>query len=177
VTIRAGICRAALGALAAILVSTAMGAPPAHAQARKECDQEAARVIKIPRLKDVRISDQVCVIAWPQGKNTFKYKAWVHTRWERVGSGKLGKPLDSYNVQVRLEFNPADPDTDIDVRECDLWPPLDEHASGSETCETFISDTYKEIDPAFTGDATIRYDVNGDGKGSRTREMRGTHRV
>lgn len=170
--------RAALGAAAAAaVVAAAVSAQPAQAQSRQECDQDVARVIKIPRQADVRISDQICVIAWPQGDGAFKFKAWVHTRWDRVGRGKAGKPFDSYAVQARLEFNPANPDTDLEVANCDLWPPLKYHASGSVTCDTFPSDTFKEVDPAFTGDATIRYDVNGDGKGARTRELRGTHRV
>jgi hypothetical protein len=78
---------------------------------------------------------------------------------------------------MRLEFNPANPDTNIETAECDYWPPFNRKASGADTCATSVSDTYKEVDSAFTGDATIVYDVDGDGEGSRTREMRGTHRV
>ena len=81
------------------------------------------------------------------------------------------------DVQARLEFNPANPDTDIEVANCDLFPPLNRHATGAETCDTFPSETFREVKPTFTGDATIRYDVNGDGKSSRTLQMRGTHRV
>jgi len=101
----------------------------------------------------------------------------VHTTWTSIGGGKIGKRFEHYHVQARLEFNPANPDTDIEVANCDLFPPLNLDASGSETCDTFASDTFKEVDPAFTADATIRYDVNGDGKRSRTLQLRGTHRV
>jgi hypothetical protein len=179
VTIRATtVRRAALGAAAAVIATTGMSAHPAYSQAaRQECDQDVARVIKIPRQPDVRIANQVCVIAWPQGNGAFKYKAWVHTTWSSIGGGKIGKRFEHYHVQARLEFNPADPDTDIEVANCDLFPPLNRYATGSETCDTFPSKTFKEVDPAFTGDATIRYDVNGDGKGSRRLQMRGTHRV
>lgn len=49
--------------------------------------------------------------------------------------------------------------------------------SGRHTCETPVSDAFTAVDPAFTGDGTVRYDVNGDGRGTFTRDLRGTHRV
>jgi hypothetical protein len=64
-----------------------------------------------------------------------------------------------------------------EVANCDLFPPLIRKATGAVTCDTFPSETFKEVKPAFTGDTTIRYDVNGDGNGSRTLQMRGAHLV
>jgi hypothetical protein len=82
VTIRTALVRrAALGAAAAAIATTGLNPHPAPAQAvRQECDQDVARVIKVPHQPDVRIANQVCVIAWPHGNDAFKYKAWVRTR-------------------------------------------------------------------------------------------------
>jgi hypothetical protein len=166
-----------LAGIGVAAAAAAMSALPAEAQNRQRCEQGAARVIKIPRQPDLRVTEQTCVLAIPQGGDAFKFKAWVHTTWDAVGGGDIDKRFEDYVTQARLEFNPANPDTNLEVRSCNILPMINAAAGGSATCETPVSKTFIEVDPAFTGDGAVVYDVNGDGKGNFVRELRGTPRV
>jgi hypothetical protein len=35
---------------------------------------------------------------FPQGGNVFKFKAWVHTKWDAVGGGNINKRFDGYAI-------------------------------------------------------------------------------
>jgi hypothetical protein len=169
--------RTALLGVAAALIAIAASAHPADAQNRQKCKQGPARIIKIPRQPDIRVSEQTCLIAFPQGGNAFKFKAWVHTKWDAVAGGNIKKRFDGYDIQARLEFNPASPDTDLEVANCNILPMINAAPGGEATCETPVSEAFTEVDPAFTGDGAVTYDVNGDGKRSVTRQLHGTGRV
>jgi hypothetical protein len=160
---------------AAAAVVAAVSAQPAQAQ-NQQCDQGARKLIKIPRAPDVSISHQTCVIAWPQGGSDYRLKAWVHTTFESIGNGRLGKRFEDFTVYARLEANKRGRDTNLKESKCDIAWLLNEARAQSNTCDTAIG-TYGETRPTFTGDGTVIYDVDGDGKGNRKVELRGTQRV
>jgi hypothetical protein len=164
------------GVLAAILAVTAAAvAPPAHAANTQRCHQGGPKVIKLPRQKDVVVTEQTCVIEFPQGNRRAKYKAWVHTTWRPTGKGSIRPKLfEDYNVKVRLEINRSGPDRVLGRRTCKIAHVINGRASGSHTCQTNVVGNFFSDGAPFTGDGSVVYDVDGDGKGNRSFSLRGS---
>jgi hypothetical protein len=162
----------ALPALAAFLV-----AAPAHAANKQRCHTNAPKVIAIPRGADVRVSEQTCVIEFPVGAGRAKYKAWVHTTWRPSGSGGIRpKQFEDYNVTARLELNQSGPDRNLAKRTCKIASRLNRLASGSYTCQTDVEGNFGTAG-RFTGDGSVVYDVDGDGKGNFSWPLTGSPAV
>ena len=151
----------ALPALAAFLVA-------ARARARREAalshqhaqgDQDPARRRRPHNRADLR--DRV-----PVDAGRAKYKAWVYTTWTPTGSGGVRpKQFEDYNVTARLELNHSGPDRDLGKRTCKIAARLNRLASGSYTCQTGVEGNFGTAG-RFTGDGSVIYDVDGDGKGN-----------
>jgi hypothetical protein len=165
------LCAAGLATL-----GLALAAPPAQAATQK-CKFSATRVIKIPKQADLEVRQQTCVIRFPQA-NGSKFKAWVYTTWQRTGSGPiLNKRVEDYIVRARLEFNQPGDDRNIEVAKCNITSAINRRPAGSQTCQTPVSVLFVDGPPEFTGDGTVIYDVNGDGKGNKRWDLDGSPRV
>ena len=161
-------------ALAAL--GLAVAAAPAEAATQK-CKFDTTRVIKIPKQADLEVRQQTCVIRFPQASGS-KFKAWVYTTWQRTGSGPiLRKRVEDYIVNARLEFNRKGKDRNIEVAKCAITASINSRPAGSHTCQTPVSANFVDGSPAFTGDGTNVYDVNGDGKGNKRWDLAGSPRV
>jgi hypothetical protein len=126
------------------------------------------------------VTEQTCVIKFPQGNGLAKYKSWVHTTWAPTGSGRLdGNRFFRYDVHARLEFSRPGRDKTVLHRTCDVSGSIDGIVSGTYTCQTPVSHSFVGGSPerAFTGDGTVVYDVVSDGRPRRTMRLHGTPRV
>jgi hypothetical protein len=154
----------------------AVAATPAEA-ATQRCKFDTTRVIKLPKQADLEVRQQTCVIRFPQ-TNGSKYKAWVYTTWQRTGDGPiLPKRVEDYVVRARLEFNRKGDDDNVEGAKCSVTAAVNNRPAGSHTCETPVSATFHDGPPAFTGDGTVIYDVEGDGKGNKRWDLAGSPRV
>lgn len=169
--------RATLSLAVAALVAPLLLAAPAHARNTQRCHQGAPKVIKLPGQADIRVTEQTCVIKFPVGTDRAKFKAWVYTTWKPAGGGTVRPKLfEDYNVQARLELNQRGADRVLGTRTCKIAATINRAASGSYTCETNVEGNFGTA-PRFTGDGTVVYDVDGDGKGNRRWPLQGSPRV
>jgi hypothetical protein len=169
-----------------VVVAAAAAAAPQAAQARntQRCfpsnTHGVATVIRLPHIADVRVTEQTCVIKFPVGHGLARYKAWVRTTWAPTGSGRVtGERFNHYTVQARLEFRLPGGDRVISHRDCAIANTIDAFVHSSDVCQTPLSRTFVGGNPerAFTGDGKVVYDIEFDGKGSRTMHLHGTPRV
>lgn len=152
-------------------------AAPAQAQNTQRCHQGAPKVIKLPRQADIRVTEQTCVIRFPVGTDRTKYKAWVYTTWRPAGGGVVRPKLfEDYNVQARLELNQRGADRVLGRRTCKIASIINRRASGTHTCQTNVEGNFGTAG-GFTGDGTVVYDVDGDGKGNRSWPLHGSPRA
>jgi hypothetical protein len=152
--------------LAALVALWLAAAAPAHAANEQQCKTNKARVIKLPRGADVRVTEQTCVIKFPVGADRAKYKAWVYTTWGPTGSGGIRpEQFEDYNVTARLELNRPGTDRVLGKRTCRIASAINRVASGAYTCQTNVEGNFGTA-RAFTGDGSVVYDVDGDGKGN-----------
>jgi hypothetical protein len=171
--------------LAVATVAVAAAVPQAaHATNTQRCfpsnTHGAATIIRLPHIADVRVTEQTCVIRFPQGHGLARYKAWVRTTWAPTGAGRLsGDRFHHYTVQARLEFRLSGGDKVIREHDCPIGNSIDGLVSGSNVCQTPLSPTFVGGNPerAFTGDGKVVYDVEFDGKSSRTMQLHGSPRV
>jgi len=151
-----------VAALAALLAAAA----PAHAQNEQRCHTNKAKVIRLPRGADVRVTEQTCIIKFPVGTDRARYKAWVFTSWQPTGSGGIRpKQFEDYNVTARLEINRRGPDRVLGKRTCKIASVINRVATGSHTCQTNVEGNFGTA-RVWTGDGSVVYDVDGDGRGN-----------
>jgi hypothetical protein len=152
--------------MAAAVAAAFLVAAPAHAANEQKCKTNKPRVIKLPRGADIRVTEQTCVIKFPVGADRARYKAWVHTTWGPTGGGGIRpKQFEDYNVTARLEINRRGPDRVLGKRTCKIASVINRVASGSHTCQTNVEGNFGTA-RVWTGDGSVVYDVDGDGKGN-----------
>jgi hypothetical protein len=132
--------------------------------ATQRCHTNPPKVIKIPKGADVRVTEQTCVIEFPEDARRAKYKAWVYTTWRPVGGGGVRpKQFEDYDVTARLELNQRGKDRVLTTRTCRIASRLNALVSGSYTCQTPVDGVYGRFG-RFSGDGRVIYDIDGDGK-------------
>jgi hypothetical protein len=155
-----------------------LAAAPAIAANEQKCSPTTAREIKLPRGADIRVTEQTCVITFPVGTDRAKYKAWVYTTWGPKGSGGIRpEQFEDYTVTARLEINRRGPDRVLGKRTCKIASVINRVASGAYTCQTNVEGNFGTA-RVWTGDGSVLYDVDGDGKGNFPRwQLHGSPRV
>ncbi|MFG2993353.1 hypothetical protein ACGFZK_29330 [Streptomyces sp. NPDC048257] len=145
------------------------------ASAAQTCSSAAAnaRIHSMPgTIPEAQLNAPVCVESLPDNK--VRGKATLDWGFINDGQSDLtGKRYTSFKVTARLESRaPGGTDVVVNSKTCDLTAAINANAEGSFACLTPAA----TLDPSrqWSGDATVVYDIEGDGKGAVTWQLTGS---
>lgn len=156
-----------VGAAAALCLSGVMFSGTAHAVTSR-CTDIQSRSFSTPGF-DPDVNLQVCIQEGPASPPETNYRTYtaVVTGSFKDGGGGSTRKFDNFDLEIRLESRPIGGTSDyVDSKAvCDETASLNGLDGGALYCKTGLK-MHVNMGPLLTGDATVRYDVDADGKGA-----------
>ncbi|MGW5969113.1 hypothetical protein [Streptomyces sp. NPDC055186] len=150
-------------AAASLCVSGVVFGGIAHA-AESKCSATQSKEFDTPGF-DTDVHLQVCILedaAKPPSEDYRTYTAMVLGHFTDGGGGSTRK-FDNLDLEIRLESIPNDY---VDKKVvCDVTAEVNNKDSGALRCEASLK-MHVNMRPHVTGDATVHYDIDADGKGA-----------
>lgn len=119
---------------------------------------------------DTDVDLKVCILEGPASPPTTNYRTYTAVVTGHFSEGGGGRrKFDNFDLEIRLESRPVGGTSDyVDSKAvCDETASLNRDDGGVLRCETGL-EMHVNMRPLLTGDATVRYDIEGDGKGALT---------
>jgi hypothetical protein len=142
------------------LVAAAAGAAPANAAAGAaaanvtNCSSWQSKRFALPRKPDHEVRMKTCVQR--DGNYLRAYVKWEET--DVTDHSLDQKRFDMFIIGTRLERY----DADIAWKNCDIVDDMNDWFYGLGTCHTAW--VHSTLDGGWTGDSTVSYDIDNDGK-------------
>ncbi|WP_262059844.1 hypothetical protein [Streptomyces sp. STR69] len=119
---------------------------------------------------DTDVKLQVCIQESPTSPASEDYRTYtaVLSGVFTDGGGGSTRKFDNFDLEIRLESSPAG-GTGSDYVDskavCDVTASINRDDSAGLRCQTGLK-MHVNMRPRVTGDATVRYDIDADGKGA-----------
>ncbi len=155
-------------ATAAFCIGGLVFAGTAHAVESK-CTGTQSKSFSTPGF-DTDVNLQVCIQESPASPPSEDYRTYTAVVTGVFGDGGGGstRKFDNFDLEIRLESSPAG-STGSDYVDskavCDVTADINRDDAGNLRCQTGLKMS-KNMRLRVTGDATVRYDIDADGKGA-----------
>ncbi|HEX6343082.1 hypothetical protein [Umezawaea sp.] len=162
---------AALGAVAALVISLA-GASAAYAYPVDHCAADQSKQFALPNKTDVIATVMICIQTDSDG--TVRSRFNMHWRYNGPPLGANYK-FDRWDATIRTERRqpPSTTDSIVNSATCSF---MDDFNDGyiDYNLECYTGWVVRSNAYYYSGDATVVFDIDGDGKGSSTWNLTGS---
>ncbi|MET7682167.1 hypothetical protein [Streptomyces sp. NPDC005423] len=117
---------------------------------------------------DTDVNLQVCIQETSPASNDYRTYTAVVTGSFADGGGGSTRKFDNFDLEIRLESRAAGSSGSdyVDSKAvCDVTADINRDDGGALRCQTGLEMSVN-MGPLVTGDSTVRYDIDADGKGA-----------